>query len=144
MRSSPTSTKLIEHVTMLIHMAPDAEPLSRQADVMEDPIISIGPCSLANSRGMPVTTLGGLSPCRDQAISANPGGVLGIGCQTLPVMAQPPGLEWLVDFSSGWWLWFVALAIPCHRLLRRTLLHKLGRFYCSSILSEWVLPICTA
>ena len=37
--SKPTPTKLSEHVTKLMHMAPDAESLNRWADTMKDPII---------------------------------------------------------------------------------------------------------
>ena len=55
-------------------MAPDAESLNRQSDTMKDPIIWMGSWSSASSGGIPVTILGGLSPCRDQVISTNPGG----------------------------------------------------------------------
>ena len=55
-------TKLTEHVTMSIHMAPDVASLNNWVDYMEDPTIWMGPWSLPNSGGMPATTLGGLSP----------------------------------------------------------------------------------
>ena len=35
----PTPTKLIEHVTMSIHMAPDVASQNSQTDIMEDPTI---------------------------------------------------------------------------------------------------------
>ena len=95
-----------------------------------------GPWSLASSRGMPAAIIDGLSPCRDWVISANPGG--GVG-GWLPVVAQPPGLEWLVQ-SSGLWQWYVALAIPWHRLPRRTYLNELDRFCCGYVVIEWVQP----
>ena len=77
MGSSPMPTKLTEHITRSMHMAPDVKSLNRWTDTMEDPIIWVGPWSLASSGGMPVTTLSELSPCRDWAISANPGGGIG-------------------------------------------------------------------
>ena len=65
----PMPTKFIEHVTISMHMALEVASWNNQADNMVDP-------SLPNSGRMPVTTLGGLFPCRDHAISANPGGVM--------------------------------------------------------------------
>ena len=40
-----------------------------------DTTILMGSSFLANSGGTPMTTQGGLSPCRDLMISTNPGGV---------------------------------------------------------------------
>ena len=72
---------------------------------MVDPTIWMGPWSLANSGGMPIATLGRLSPCKDHVISANPGGVMVVNGWYLPVLAPPPGLVQLGDLPSGWWLW---------------------------------------
>ena len=70
----PMPTKLIKQVTMSIHMAPDVASWNSWVKNSVDPAIWMGSCSSANSRGKPVTTLGGLSPCRDCVISANPDG----------------------------------------------------------------------
>ena len=48
--SNPIPTKLSEHVTRSMHLAPDAESLNRQVDTMGDPIIWMGSWSLAPSR----------------------------------------------------------------------------------------------
>ena len=74
MRSIPTPTKFIEQVTILMHIALEVTLWNNQADYMVDPTIKMGPCSSANSGGMPVTTWGRSFLHRDHAISTYPGG----------------------------------------------------------------------
>ena len=101
---------------MLIYMAPEAASWNSQAENMVDPTICMESCSLANSRGTPVTTLGGSFPCRDSAISTNPGG--GIHHQ----LTLPPGLEHLLASPLGCSLW-VSATLHC-RSPRMTLWNR--------------------
>ena len=74
-------------------MAPDVMSWNSQVENMADSTIRMGSWSSASSVGMLVTTLGGLSPCRNHAISANPGGG---ACHWLMVLS----LLWL--YLLGW------------------------------------------
>ena len=106
--SSPMSIPLSEHVMRLIHMAPDATSLNRWADTMEDPIIWMGSWFSASSGEMPVTILRGLSPHRDQVISANPGRGVGgwlLDCLSWHNLPGRSGLCSHVGDSSGLWPW---------------------------------------
>ena len=67
-------------------------------------------------------------------------GCWGLATRFCPLWHHLPGSEWLVGLSSGWWLWYVAVAIPHHRPPKRTLLCELSGFYCGYALVGWVPP----
>ena len=74
-----------------------------------DSAIHIGPCSLAGSSGMLVTSWGGLSPHRDHAISMNPS--RGAGHWPLP-SSHGDSACW-IETSNGLAAWLVASGFEC-------------------------------
>ena len=74
-----------------------------------DSAIQIGPCSLASSSGMLVTSWDGLSPHRDHAISTNPSS--GADHQLFP-SSHCDSAHW-VGTGDGLAVWLVAAGFEC-------------------------------
>ena len=68
---SPMPMILIWQVTRSTFIVPTSSWV-RLAEKRVVPATWMRPCSLSNSGEMPVTIWDGVSPCKDQAISANP------------------------------------------------------------------------
>ena len=109
---NPMPTRLIEQVTMLTYVASEAASWNSWAENMVDPAISMGSCSSANSGEMPVTTLGRLFPCRDHAISANPGG----GVHQQLMVSSCCGSTFWVGAADGLATWAVDVGFDCNTL----------------------------
>ena len=99
--------KLIEQVTMLIYVVPDAASWISWVENMVNPAIHMGSCSLASSGGIQLSTLGGSSPCRDLAISTNPGG----GVHHWLVVSSCCGSSFWVRVADGLTAWVVAVGL---------------------------------
>ena len=90
---------------MSIYVAPETACWNSLAENIVHPAICMVSCSLANSWGMPVTTWGKLSPCRNLSISVNPGGGV---CHQLLVFSCCDSTFW-VGMGDGLTTWLVAV-----------------------------------
>ena len=119
----PTPTKFIKQVTISMHIALEVTSWYNWAEYMMGPTIQTGPCSSANSGGMPVTTQATSSLCRDHAISTNPGRV--------------DGHWWMVPSHFGSTSWAAAVGLL-------TIWAVVEAFGCPSLYTAKNIPLaCT-
>ena len=106
---NPKSTRLIEQVTILIYVAPQTTSWNSLVENIVDPATCMGSCSSANSRGMPITTQGMLSPHKDPVISGNSGG----GVHHWQLVSSCHDSTFWVGVGGGFATWVVSVGFDC-------------------------------
>ena len=94
-------------------MEPETVFCNSLAENIVDPAICMGSCPLANSRGMPITTLH-IIPMQGSGDLCEPEWRCSPLAAGLLLLCLPSGLGWVMDWLPGQWLWI--LTALCHGL----------------------------